>query len=308
MVDTGRVDTTQYCPPQVLVYNLDNDLLLFRYQVPAGQYVPGLSLFITPIVDIPNGQCNKAKLYVADVQAPGLLVFDAQTQTSWRIQNKWMYPDPDFGTFTLAKESFNLMDGMFGMSLTPKGFSGERNLYFHPLASDKEASVPLRAVNNASLWTGNPEAHPELFTLLGNRGVQCAAEAMDRSGNSYCCLMEPLSIFSWNINTPYQRKNFNNVVTSTEKLQFASGMKVIRNRQGLEELWVCTNRLQKVYAGTMNYNEVNFRFMALNIMPVVGGANIVPPLSPTPQRPGYGGGGGGAAGAGYDLGNNLIFT
>lgn len=306
MVDTGRIDTTQHCPPQILVFSLDNDILLFRYQVPSSQYTPGLSLFITPIVDIPNGQCNQAKLYAADVQAPGLLVFDAATQTSWRVQHKWMYPNPDFGTFTIAKESFNLMDGMFGMSLTPKNFNGERYLYFHPLASDIEAAVPLRAINNASMWA-IPESNPEVFKNLGNRGVQCAAEAMDSNGNLYCCLMEPLSVFSWNINTPYQRKFFKNIASSQEKLQFASGMKVIRNRRGLEELWLSTNRIQKIYAGTINWNEVNFRWLVGNINELNGGVvgrPVAPPVRPS--RPGYGSGSGNNFG--QDLGNNLIFT
>lgn len=308
MVDTGRIDTTQHCPPKVLVYNLDNDILLFRYQIPSGQYFPGMSLFITPIVDIPNGQCNQAKLYIADVQAPGLLVFDAATQTSWRIQHKWMYPDPDFGTFTIAQESFNLMDGMFGMSLTPKTYNGERYLYFHALASEKESAVPLRAVNNASMWMGNPEGHPEVFKNLGYRGVQCGAEAMDSRGNLYCCLMEPISIFAWNINTPYQKKFFKDVVTNPEKLQFASGMKVIKNRLGQEELWVSTNRLQKIYAGTIDWNQVNFRLLVANINEFNGGAvgPSRPPFFPPTRRPSYGGPSYGFGG--QDLGNNLIFT
>lgn len=309
MVDTGRIDTKQHCAPQVLVFNLDNDLLLFRYEIPVGQYTPGMSLFITPIVDIPNGQCNQAKLYIADVQAPGLLVFDFATQTSWRIQHKWMYPDPDFGTFTLAGESFNLMDGMFGMSLTPKTFNSERFLYFHALASEKESAVPLRAINNASMWEGNPESHPELFKNLGYRGVQCAAEAIDSRGNIYCGIMEPLTIFSWNINTPYQRKFFREVVTSPEKLQFASGMKVVRNKQGQEELWATTNRIQKTYAGTMNFNEVNFRILSGNLNQLNGGiiGPIRPPFFPPTRGPGYGGGSGGGS-FGQDLGSNLIFT
>ncbi|KAL5276986.1 Y-e3 family protein [Megaselia abdita] len=264
VVDAGTINKTQHCPPKILVYNLEKDTLLFSYIIPEDQYVSGKSQLNKPVVDIMKGQCNKTKVYVADVKVPGLLVFDQATEKSWRIEDKSMNPDLEFETFTIADESINLIDGIYGMSLTPNSFRGERSLYFHVLTSDEKRSVPLKAINNASMWMNN-EKHPDVFKLIGNRGVQCGDEAMDSFGINYCGFMDPLSIFAWNINTPYRRGYVMELVNDPERLQFASGMKVIRNKQGRQELRVSSNRLQRIYSKTIDYDEVNFRIMSMKI-------------------------------------------
>lgn len=57
------------------------------------------------------------------------------------------------------------------------------------------------------------------------------------------------------------------VAYNREKLQFASGVKIIpSNISGKdEEIWMVTNRFQKIMAGTMKFNEVNFRVMRANV-------------------------------------------
>lgn len=67
----------------------------------------------------PYGQCRDTMAYIADVLAFGVMVYDFRQNRSWRTQNKLFYSDPDFGTHTVAGESFDLMDGVFGLALTP---------------------------------------------------------------------------------------------------------------------------------------------------------------------------------------------
>lgn len=110
-----------------MVFDLTTDQLLFNYQIPPLSYHERLSLFVTPVVDVrdppPNGQCRETMVYVAD-RAGFILVFDPQSMTSWLVNNKLMYPDPSFGTFTIADESFDLMDGVLGMTISPKADRG----------------------------------------------------------------------------------------------------------------------------------------------------------------------------------------
>lgn len=125
VLDTGRIADQQYCPPQLLVYALDNsDQLIHRYRFPANQYRPGTSLFITPVVDVsdppPTGQCSYTRVYIADVTGYGILVYDLQQNRSWRVQNKLVFPHPAYATFTIAGESFDLTDGIIGMALSPR--------------------------------------------------------------------------------------------------------------------------------------------------------------------------------------------
>lgn len=123
VLDTGRIGAQQYCQPQLLVFNLNTDQLIHRYRFPQNQYRSGVSLFITPVLDVhdppPGGQCLNTKAYIADVTGFGLIVYDARANRSWRVQNKLFYPNPYYGTHTVAGESFDLMDGLFGLALSP---------------------------------------------------------------------------------------------------------------------------------------------------------------------------------------------
>ena len=198
--------------------------------------------------DTPYG-CRKTKVYIADVTAFAVVVYDLETNDSWRIQNRLMYPSPKYGIFNIASDSFDLMDGVLGMAISKKSklsYNDDRLLYFHALASATENKVSLNLINNATIWKDNTEAEPRAFEELGSRGTQSAAQAMDSNGNLFFGLMNPISIACWDTNTPYNVNNVHIVAANDETLQFASGVKVIVNLEGQEELWVLSCRLQVI--------------------------------------------------------------
>lgn len=177
-----------------------NDSLSIRFQI--------IDVMDPP----PYGNCARTKVYIADVTAFALIVYDTLTDTSWKIQNKlvcpsltfksWkqkpvcfilqFYPYPNYGTFTLAGESWDLMDGLFGMTLSKSplkdlssnALSGtsnrqsERSLYFHALASGHENVVPCSLINNASIWQDDANSYPRAFKTIGLRGIQTAGKRM----------------------------------------------------------------------------------------------------------------------------------
>lgn len=187
VLDTGRIGATVYCAPQLVVFNLANDQVIHRYRFPEGIYRSGLSLLVTPLVDVRDDSCANTMVYIADVLGFAIVVYDYQQQTSWRVQNKLFFPYPSFGTHTIASESFDLMDGVLALSLsappsqqTPRAFSGfygnnliggqrfgrqDRLLYFHSLASGNEGAVPLRVLDNQTMWTANPDSDPRAFLV-----------------------------------------------------------------------------------------------------------------------------------------------
>ncbi|EDW61995.2 dopaminechrome tautomerase [Drosophila virilis] len=259
VIDSGNVGGVQHCPPQLLQFDLNNDRLLHRFRFPNETYVPNASLFITPNLLVqdppPRGNCARTIVYVSDVSYHGLVVYDQQANAAWRIENRFMYPDPDHGQHTIAGESFILMDGIFAVN------NDKRNLYFHPLASVSEYSVPLSVLNRRENWHDAVDAMPEQFKLLGRRKSECAASAIDSRNNLYCVTFNPIKLFAWNTNTPYSTRNFGNLPAKASELQFVSGMKVVRNAGGQEELWMFSNRFQKISSGTLNSNEINFRIL-----------------------------------------------
>lgn len=66
---------------------------------------------------------------------------------------------------------------------------------------------------------------------------------MDKNGNLFFGLMDPTSIACWNYQKPYTKANIR-ILAIGDALQFTSGMKIVINSAGYEELWFLTNRLQ----------------------------------------------------------------
>ena len=273
-MDTGMIETTYFCPAQILVFDLNTDSLIRRYKIPAAQS-PKMSLLITIVVDVrdppPTGQCRNTKVYLADVQGFGLIVYDFMANRSWRVTNQKFSPNPNFSRFTIAGESFDLMDGIFGLALSKQNGYAEKYLYFHALASRDENRVPLRVLDNESLWKNKVNSNPNDFMTIGGRGTQSAAQAFDSNGNLYFGLMSPIAIACWDSDLPYNPQNIKIVEQNDRTLQFVSGLKVIKNLWKREEIWAVSNRFQKVSAGTIKANEINFRVQVRDVNSALGG-------------------------------------
>lgn len=65
VLDSGSISRTIVCPPQLLVFNLVNDMLVRRYRFPPTQYT-ATSIFITPVRLLNNWNEAKFWILVAD--------------------------------------------------------------------------------------------------------------------------------------------------------------------------------------------------------------------------------------------------
>jgi hypothetical protein len=158
-----------------------------------------------------------------------------------------MFPNPLYGTHTISGESFELMDGIFGMALEKNLFNPYRSMFFHALASEHENSVPVSVLNNRTAWESDENSYANAFELLGPRGSQSAASAIDSNGNLYFGLNSINALCCWDTtNRPLNKNAVKTLVKDNVKLQFASGMKIIWNTDGEEEIWLVTNRFQVI--------------------------------------------------------------
>ncbi|KAF2904169.1 hypothetical protein ILUMI_02008 [Ignelater luminosus] len=307
VLDAGRIVDTRICPAQLLVFDVQTNELLDRYEIPNDQLYSN-SILVTPIVDVrdPHTGCRDTFVYMADCQAMSLIVYDMQRKTSWRIIDKTMYPSPEFGTYHLAGQEFELMDGLLGMDLSPYKSGEDRILYYHAMSSNTEHRVYTSLIRNQSIFIHDPTAAPQIFyTYPGRRSTQAPAQAIDKNGISYFGLVSDMSMNCWNTAADYGERNIGVLAQSNRLLQFASGVKVINNRRGAQELWVVTMRFQKLATGTVNPSETNFRILKANIEDLTRGSkclNVPPNQNHRPNkgqgnRPSY-------AGSGYGYGRN----
>ncbi|GAB1861265.1 Bee-milk protein [Camponotus japonicus] len=264
VLDTGKLEERQICHPQLLLFDLRTNKLLNQYKFPKEQFKEE-SLFVTLVVDIRDEKCGDAFVYIADVTGFGLLVYDHRNVRSWRITNNLFYPYPPYGTFYINGLTFDLMDGILGLALSPMKLDGDRILYFHSLASKVESWVPTSIIRNHSLFHDHPDSAPRSFrSFPKERSSQSAAQAMDQDGILFFGLLSDTAIGCWNSITHPEYGGTNNEVTvvNPETLQFSSGLKIIKTKNGRQELWVLTVPFQKYMTGTMNVNETNFRILA----------------------------------------------
>lgn len=61
---------------------------------------------------------------------------------------------------------------------------------------------------------------------IGNRGAQATAEAMDRNGNLFFGLINPIGLGCWDSTRSYGRETVRVVAQNDDTLQFPSGLKV----------------------------------------------------------------------------------
>lgn len=100
---------------------------------------------------------------------------------------------------------------------------------------------------------------------MGSRGTQSVNEAMDKNGNLYFGLADPIGIGAWNIRTEYKRENIRIVLQDDDLYQYPADLQVIENCDGEEELFILSDKMQKFNTGTMTSDEVNFHLISINV-------------------------------------------
>nr|XP_032522397.1 protein yellow-like [Danaus plexippus plexippus] len=260
VVDTGKIGNQQKCQPQILAFDLKTDQLIYRYRVPSENFI-ATTRFVALVVDVrgsgPN-QCSDTFVYVADLSGFGLLVVDIARDRSWRVTHPYFFPYPSRGSFFLEGESFDIMDGVLGMALSPYVEGSDRLLYFHALASTTENVVRTSLLRNDS-FIEDPNANPNSINVFqAERPSQSGAEAMGDDGFLYFGLVEPPSMWSWNTSTKFSPYNFNEIAVSGELLPFPLGVNIVHNPIGHQELWVLTSNFHRAFSGNLTSDRINY--------------------------------------------------
>ncbi|KYM96188.1 Major royal jelly protein 1, partial [Cyphomyrmex costatus] len=272
VVDSGRVMMKAVCPTKILIFDLATDQLIHKYVVPDDQVLYGKAGLVTPIVDV-GKTCLDTYLYVADVDQNGLVIYDLYRDYSWRVNNtrgNAFGPDEDAMNITIAGEWFDLTDGTLGMSLSPFGYFNHRYLYFNSLASYYQKYTDTFSLKQSKF------REPVIFQSNYKRASQAGVQATSRRGVIFFQLVQLTAIACWDIGKPFTPENVVIIAQDEETLQYVSGIKVITNRAGEEELWFNTNRLQKTINMSLKPTEINFRLIRGKVDDIIRGTNCEP--------------------------------
>lgn len=265
VLDSGVVDSLvtfdTVCPPKILIFDLRTDELIRSITFP--KEVLRLNTLLTNIVldDLNEdaaggyGNCDNIFAYMSDSTNPGILVYDSRNDRAWRLSHPTMFPDPDFGTYNVAGDSFTLMDGIIGLALSPPGTT-TRRLYYEPFASDRIFTIPVSALR-AGPNNGDDADLP--VSLLGHKSSQAAPLAVDnRDGSLIFAPVTETAVASW---VPGSTDH-GVLAYSPELLQFTLDIRSVDRDSGA--IWLITTRFQKFFKKTVSNKEINIRLMKIS--------------------------------------------
>lgn len=259
-VDDILNDTKSLAPPQLLIYDLQNDNLLRRFSIPQDQHTNN-SFFANIAVE--DHDCDNTFAYAADLGSPGLVVYSWNQQESWRVKHNYFHPDPLAGNFSVAGVNFQWDDGIFGVALSKKQSDGYSQLYFHPFSSTQEFSVSTSILQNSTLAQSD-EIYKE-FKVLGTRGPngQSGAAFLDQlTGVLFYAMPNLNAITCWKTsNRDYNYKSIGRVYMSPVEMVFPNDVKV----DDEDRLWVLSDRLQQFMYHELNTDEINFRILKAHV-------------------------------------------
>lgn len=129
--------------PSIFIFNLSTGKLIRHYHIPHWSDETFFVNFVTDSEKSENG-CDDTFAYFADFNSNSLLTYDFKANDSEVKRHHFFSPDPlifipDDYIYNIDQRDVN---GIYGLALV-KNFHNESNrLYFHPLASRNEFSVP----------------------------------------------------------------------------------------------------------------------------------------------------------------------
>ncbi|KAK2581536.1 hypothetical protein KPH14_005191 [Odynerus spinipes] len=255
VLDNGKIDEQQKCPPKVLAFDLKTRKLLLIKEIPK-EYAfnkTGSGLLVTPLVETFGPNCEKVKMYIADIEGYGLIIWDGKDKFRRFDSEVFAAQKPNF---TLNGDSFYLTDGLVGMALTKRCHNPE--LYFTALASTKLFHVPTKELD---FTYGNT---PNYVENTGDVDFRKVALVID-GDTMYFCSLEDNALMSWNIKTKFERNNMKTIAKSDKWMQFVSGMKLSETYNWKKCIYGISNKFQRSAAGNRNISEYNYHIFIQRI-------------------------------------------
>ncbi|KYM80602.1 Major royal jelly protein 2 [Atta colombica] len=148
--------------------------------------------------------------------------------------------------------------------------NGKRYLYFNSLASYYQKYTDTFSLKQSEF------REPVIFQSNYKRASQAGVQATSRRGVIFFQLVQLTAIACWDIGKPFTSENVVIIAQDEETLQYVSGIKVITNRAGEEELWFNTNRLQKTINMSLKPTEINFRIIKGKVDDIIRNTNCEP--------------------------------
>ncbi|XP_037294991.1 protein yellow isoform X2 [Manduca sexta] len=184
VVDNGVADmahdVTQIAAPAILMFDLNSDTLMNRYEF-SDEVLRDSSVLTSVVVDIVGKNCENSYAYVTDMGSNAILVYHLATNEAWRVENHYFHFDPHAGVYKVGGLDFYWSDGISSAALSHVTNKGQRDLFFNPTSSTKQFRMSTRLLRDKYIHKD------EIFNgveVIGDRGPWSQATACDFDTNS----------------------------------------------------------------------------------------------------------------------------
>ncbi|KAL5283109.1 Y-e3.2 family protein [Megaselia abdita] len=264
VVDQGIQDLqgTRICQPKLLIFNLENDKLLRRYEFPEEQIdsVSGKTALGRVEVVVEGSICNKTIAYISDFYQPAILVYSFDDDISWRIKHPTFAVEDSWSKFSFGSNNIILPYGVHSITITPD----HKYLIYRALSAENEYIVSVDTLNNRNLWKNSENKDVDgFFQNLGSREDRCSTGVMDSKFNYYCIAEKYSSLSVWNLKKP--EIGTQDITEDKTYLSDPGCLKIITAPDGEDELFIVKSSIVEVLTGNYNPNMFNFYVISCRI-------------------------------------------
>ncbi|XP_073966525.1 L-dopachrome tautomerase yellow-f2-like isoform X2 [Choristoneura fumiferana] len=260
MVDTGLlelpVNPIQIQPPAIVVFDLNTDSQIFRYQfkstdIPAANTPTGLASIT---VDVIGGDCSNTFAYVPDLTTFGIIVFSLRDNDSWRLSHNFFSFNPTAGALNIAGHRFQWSDGIFSITLREPEANGCRTAYFHALVSTQEFAVNTCLLRNRT--ASSDSNYWQMYSLVGDRGSNSQSTMHGYHQGSQVIFFADIgrdAVSCWKTTTNLDTAHVAILAQDKQRMSYPSDLHVTG-----DEVWVIANTLPRFGYSRLDTNEYNF--------------------------------------------------
>ncbi|XP_076643326.1 yellow-f [Halictus rubicundus] len=257
-VDTGIDDilgnSTVVDGPRLFVIDLKTDEILRVYPLKDSDQTAN-SFFADLVVDSDENNCEDTHVYISDLSGYGLVVYSWAKNDSWRVSHNYFHFDPLHGNFNVSGYNFQWTDGVFGLSLSPKGSDGHRTLYFHAMSGITEFSVPTEVLQD------NESKKYEDYYAFKNEGTkgpntQGPSSVIDQNtGINYLTQVSKNGVACWDTSVALNPDTFVPVAQDNTTLVFPNDISI---DEAQNKLYVLSDNLPQLMFSHFDAKERNF--------------------------------------------------
>lgn len=223
------------CQPKIMIFNLENDQLLRRYEFPDGQInsVSGKTALGRVELAMDDKSCNATMAYISDFFQSAILVYSFNDDVSWRIKHPTFAVEDSWSKYSFGSNNIIIPYGVHSISLSPD----YKYLIYRALSAENEYIASVDILNDKSLWQKSENKDVDgYFQSLGSREDRCSSGAMDSNFNYYCIVEKNTTLSFWNLKMPETGTK----VLFEDKMYLSDpgNLKIIVAPDGQEELFI----------------------------------------------------------------------